>query len=210
MAWDSQSSMKSMSHNLTKIDVVKFDSTNNFGMWKYDMMDALTTSNFEDSLRLEEKPEETTEKDWDKMNHQVLFVTQDIKYHVLYETSTRKIREILKKKYLTKSIKTRLHLKKRLYRFQLKRRLSIDDHTNNYTKLLADLVNMDLAIKEEDKALIFLNSLPDEEYETFVLTLINDKQTLNYSDVSGALVNYECRGRTSSLLQRVIQKKHWQ
>ena len=99
------------------------------------------------------------------MNHQVLFVTQDIKYHVLYETSTRKIREILKKKYLAKSIKTRLHLKKRLYRFQLKRRLSIDDHTNNYTKLLADLVNMDLAIKEEDKTLIFLNSLPDEEYD---------------------------------------------
>jgi len=41
--------------------------------------------------------------------------------------------------------------------------------------------------------LILLNSLSDEEYEIFVLTLINDKQTLNYSDVSATLVNYEVR-----------------
>jgi len=40
---------------------------------------------------------------------------------------------------------------------------------------------------------ILLNSLPDEKYETFVLTLISSKQTLNYSDVSAALVNYEVR-----------------
>jgi len=44
---------------------------------------------------------------------------------------------------------------------------------NNYTKLLTELVNVDVSIEEEDKALILLNSRPDEEYETFVLTLIN-------------------------------------
>ena len=46
---------------------------------------------------------------------------------------------------------------------------------NNCTKLLADLVNVDVDIEEEDKALVLLNSLPDEEYETFVLTLIDRK-----------------------------------
>ena len=39
---------------------------------------------------------------------------------------------------------------------------------NNYTKFLADLVNMDEIIKNKDKALILLRSLPDEEYETLV------------------------------------------
>ena len=107
------------------------------------------------------------------------------------KTSTRKMWEILEKKYLTKSIKSRLQLKRRLYRFQLKRELSIDEH--NYTKLLTDLVNVYVAIEEEDKTLILLNSLPDEEYETFILTLINGKQTLNYSDVSATLVNYEVK-----------------
>jgi len=46
---------------------------------------------------------------------------------------------------------------------------------NIYMKLLAYLVNMDVAIEQENKALILSNSLSDEEYETFVLTLIDDK-----------------------------------
>ena len=74
-----------------------------------------------------------------------------------------------------KEHRARLHLKRRIYRFQLKRGLAIDDHKNNYTKLLANQVNVDVAIEEENKGLILLNFLPNEEYETFVLTLINDK-----------------------------------
>ena len=81
---------------------------------------------------------------------------------------------------------------------------------NNYTKLLTDLVNVDVAIEEEDKALILLNSLPNEEYEIFILTLINGKQILNYSDVLAALVNYELRKKNKQSFQRVIQQKHWQ
>jgi len=73
----------------------------------------------------------------------------------------------------------------------MKKGLSIDEHINNYTKLLTDLVNVDVKIDEEDKAVILLNSLPDEEYETFTLTLINGRQTLNYNEVSAALINYE-------------------
>ena len=80
-------------------------------------------------------------------------MTQDIKYHVLYETSIRKLWEILKKK------------------------LFITEHMNNYTNLI-NLINVDVNIKEDDNALILLNSLPDEEYETFVLTLIDGKQTI--------------------------------
>ena len=54
---------------------------------------------------------------------------------------------------------------------------------NKYMKLLTDLINAVVAIEEEDKTIILLNFLPGEEYETFVLTLINDKQALNNSVV---------------------------
>jgi len=60
----------------------------------------------------------------------------------------------------------------------MKKGLSIDEHMNSYTKLLTDLVNVDVKIDEEDKLVILLNSLPEEEYETFTLTLINGRQTL--------------------------------
>ena len=81
---------------------------------------------------------------------------------MLYETSAWQLWEILENKYLTKSIESCLQLKKRLYHFQIKRGLSIDEHMNNYTKLVIDLVNMDVKIEEEDKMVNLLNSLPDE------------------------------------------------
>ena len=110
-------------------------------------MDALTASNFEDSLCLEKKAERDIWEGLDKMNRMAFGIirsclTQDMEYNVLYETSARKIWEIFKKKYLTKSIESRLHLKRRLYRFQLKGRLSISEHVNNYPKLIANLVNV--------------------------------------------------------------------
>ena len=64
---------------------------------------------------------------------------------------------------------------------------------NRYTKLLTDLVNVDVETSEEDKAVILLNSLPREEYETFTLTFLNERKSLNYSKVSAALVSYEVR-----------------
>ena len=97
------------------------------------------------------------------------------------ETSAKKIWEILESKYLTKSIENRLYLKRRLYRFQLRNGISIGKYMNNYTKLLADLANVDEVIKDGDKALILLSSLLDEEHDTLILTLINGKSSLSYS-----------------------------
>jgi len=50
--------------------------------------DALIASNLKDTLRLKEKPKETSEKNWDKNKMACAlirsYLTQDIKYHVLY------------------------------------------------------------------------------------------------------------------------------
>ena len=84
-------------------------------------MDALTASNLEETLRLEKKRASTTEEDWDKMNRSACglirsCLTQDINYQVLH---TRQLWEILEKKYLTKSIESRLQLKSKRYSFQI-------------------------------------------------------------------------------------------
>jgi len=98
----------------------------------------------------------------------------------------------LASKYLMKSVKNHLHLKSRLYCFQLKTGVSISDHINAYAKLLAESANVNVVI-EEDKFLILLSSLPDEGYETFVLILINERTSLKYCEVTTALVNLELR-----------------
>jgi len=46
-----------------RIDVVKFNGMNSFGMWRCEVMDAMTASNLEDTLRLEKKCASTTEED---------------------------------------------------------------------------------------------------------------------------------------------------
>ena len=119
-------------------------------------------------------------------------LTHDLKYDVMNETYAKSIWEILASKYLMKSVENRLHLKRRVYRFQLKRGTSISDHINIYMKLLAE-TNLDVVIEDEDKMLILLSSLSDKGYETFVLTLINERTPLSYSEVITALVNLELR-----------------
>ena len=66
MAGESLSMVK-VTHPM-KIDMVKYDGKNNFMMWRCEVMDALTASNLENTLQLEEKPVETSEKDWNRMN----------------------------------------------------------------------------------------------------------------------------------------------
>ena len=66
---------------------------------------------------------------------------------------------------------------------------------NNYMNLLVDLANVDKMIKEEEKALTLLSSLPDEKYVIFVLTVINSKQSLSYNVVSAAPVCHEVRNK---------------
>ena len=121
MGGESTSTVKSVNPHPLRIDVVKFGK-NNFSMWRCEVMDTLTTSNLEDTLRLEKKRDSTTEEDWDKTNRSACgliksCLTQDIKYHVLHETSARQLWEILEKNYLTKSIESRLQLTRRLYPF---------------------------------------------------------------------------------------------
>ena len=86
--------MKSVNLYPLKIDVVKFDGKNNFGMWRCEVMNALTASNLKDTLRLEKKHDSISEKDWKKINRTACdlirsYLTQDIKYHVLHEISAR-------------------------------------------------------------------------------------------------------------------------
>jgi len=68
MAEVNQSTVKTVNIHQLKIDVMKFDGTNNFDMWRYEVMDALTALKLEESFLYDNKPEKISEKDWDKMN----------------------------------------------------------------------------------------------------------------------------------------------
>ena len=98
-----------------RIEVVKFNGTNNFCMWRCEVMDALNASNLEDTLLLEKKKSTTTDEEWAKMNRSACglirsCLSRDIKYLAQHETSAKKLWDTLAKKYLTKSVESRLQL----------------------------------------------------------------------------------------------------
>ena len=46
----------------TKIDVIKFDGTNNFRLWRCEVLDKLNAQNLEDTLEFQERPVEVDKK----------------------------------------------------------------------------------------------------------------------------------------------------
>ncbi|KAM1838444.1 hypothetical protein ACFX14_020106 [Malus domestica] len=161
---------------IAKFEVEKFNGTNNFGMWQCEVKDVLAQQDLLTALG--EKPEAMSKPEWEKLNLWAcssirLCLAKTQKYFVIRETVASVLWQKLEDKYMTKSAENRLHLKKKLYRFQYKE---------------------DEDIKDEDKALILLNSLPDS-YEHFVTTIMHGKETVKFEDVSNALMNYEMRHR---------------
>ena len=63
---------------------------------------------------------------------------------------------------------------------------------NDYNKILADLQNLEVDISSEDKALLLLNSLPDN-YDHLITALLYGKDEIKFDDVSNALTNNEYR-----------------
>ncbi|KAK8946975.1 hypothetical protein KSP39_PZI007124 [Platanthera zijinensis] len=142
-------------------------------MYRCEVMNALCSLNLEDVLDGDESSDTMNEKSY----------VGDVCGKSLEEA---------RNKYHMKNVKNRLHIKRRLYRFQMRCGVSIDEHLNEFTELLTDLLNLDEYVNDEDKTLLLLNSLPDE-YENFTMSLIHGKEGLQYSEVSIILLNQEFR-----------------
>ena len=133
-------------------------------------------------IALEDKPEEMSDKDWDKINRQAcgsirLCLAKDQKYFVMREIKAKELWKMLADKYMTKSVENRLYLKKKLFRFQYHVGISMSKHLNDYNKILANLQNLEVEIKDMDKALLLLNSLPDT-YDHLIITLLYRKNEI--------------------------------
>ncbi|KAM2859524.1 hypothetical protein COP2_024947 [Malus domestica] len=179
----------------TRLEVDKFNGSNNFGMWQCEVMDVLYQQELD--MVLEDKPEDIDDKQWTRINLHACaairsFLDKELKYPYMKETSAKELWTKLEEKYMTKSAENRLFLKKRLFRFQYRLGISMHEHLNDYNKILADLANLDVKIPDEDKALCLLNSLPDD-YDHLTTTLLYGKSEVKLDEVSAALVNHECR-----------------
>ena len=78
-----------------KLEVEKFNGTNNFCMWQCKVLNVLCQQELE--LALEEKPDKMDDNEWININRQAcgtisLCLTKDQKYSVMIETSKKKLK----------------------------------------------------------------------------------------------------------------------
>ncbi|KAH9698402.1 Integrase catalytic domain-containing protein [Citrus sinensis] len=166
-----------------------------YWMRQCEVLDVLCQQELE--VAFEEKHDMMNDNEWIKINRHVcgtirLCLAKYQKYSVMRETSAKKLWETLEEKYMEKSLENRLYMKKKFYRFTYTPGMSMNDHVNSFNKILADLLNLDEKFEDKDKALLLLNSLPDE-YDHLTTTLLHGKDNVIFDVVCSALYNPETR-----------------
>ena len=158
-------------------------------------MDALVHLDLEEALEFQ--PVEMSEKQWNKKNKLCLgsirgCLATSVRVNYQHETSAKDLWEKLEKEYLVKKVANRIHLKRNLYRYNMKKGATLTEHLDSYNKLLAELVNYDEKINDEEQALCLINSLP-EKYEPVIKALMHGKDKMTYAEVTTALRSEEFR-----------------
>jgi hypothetical protein len=118
-------------------------------------------------------------------------------YHVMDESSPKKIWDKLVEKFMSKTLTRKLYLKQKLYGLKMQEGSDLAEHVNVFNQLVADLGKVDVKIDDEDMAIVLLCSLPDS-YDHLVTTLTYGKEKVQVDDVVAALLSHEQRRKNNS------------
>ena len=117
----------------------------------------------------------------------ILNLTDKVLREVSKEDTSAGIWSKLESLYMVKSLANRLHLKQKLLTFKIANGKSVLEQLEEFGKCLDDLENIDEEINDEDKALMFLNSLPPS-YEHFKdAMLLGRDSKISYEEVYSVL-----------------------
>ena len=99
----------------SKFEVARFDGTGNFGLWQTRVKDLLARQSISRALN-EKKPAKVDDDKWKEMQAQAcatirLCLTDQIIYHVMDETSPKKIWDKLEEQFMSNTLTRKLYLK---------------------------------------------------------------------------------------------------
>uniref|UniRef100_A0A2N9FRN5 CCHC-type domain-containing protein n=1 Tax=Fagus sylvatica TaxID=28930 RepID=A0A2N9FRN5_FAGSY len=189
--------------SIATVGLVKFDGTGNFGLWQRRVKDLLVQQGLVKALYGKtKKPEKMTDDEWEELDMKAvstirLLLADEVMYDVMEENSTAGIWLNLEKRYMSKSLTNKLHLKQKLYGLKMTEGADLRQHINTFKQIISDMLRIDIKFEDEDKAMMLLTSLP-ASYEHLVTTLLYGKETLELEEVSGALLDHYQRKHKDS------------
>ncbi|VFQ72130.1 unnamed protein product [Cuscuta campestris] len=197
------------------VSVEPFDGRGDFTLWQQQVKSVLTREGTIKALKVKvqrtekmtdaewakhrknDKPEKLSEEECEDLKDMAtsticLCLANNTLREVLGLTDPVEIWDKLESRYKSKSLTSRLYLKKRLFGLQMAEEANFNGHLDEFNKITTELESIDVKIEEEDKALLLLASLPSS-FDNIVTTLLFGKETLKFDEVVAALLMNETR-----------------
>ena len=150
----------------------------------------------------DQKPMKVDDDKWDEMKAQAsatirMCVSDQIMYHVMEETSPKKIWDKLDGQFMSKTVTRKLYLKQKLFGLKMQEGSDLAEHINIFNQLVADLVKVEVMVEDEDRAIILLCSLSGS-YEHLITTLAYGKENIKLEDIVAALLAHNQRRKNNA------------
>ena len=167
----------------SKWDIEKFTEDNDFGLWKVKMEAVLIQQKCEKALKGEgvlpvtmsqvEKTEMV-----DKARRAIVLCLGDkVLREIVKEPTATSMWSKLESLYMTKSLAHRQFLKQQLYSFKMVESKAVMEQLTEFNKILDDLDNIEVHLKDEDKVILLLCALP-RSFESFKDTMLYGKESI--------------------------------
>ena len=177
----------------SKWDIEKFTGSNDYGLWKVKMRAILIQQKCVEALKGEAQmpahltPAEKTEMNDKAVSAIILCLGDKVLREVARETIVVSMWNKLDSLYMTKSLTHRQCLKQKLYFYRMVKSKPIMEQLMEFNKIIDDLANIDVNLKDEDKTLHLLCALPIS-FENFKDTMLCGKEgTITLEEVQAAL-----------------------
>ncbi|VFR00763.1 unnamed protein product [Cuscuta campestris] len=199
----------------SNVSVKPFDGRGDFTLWQQRVKSVLTWEGTIKALKVKvqrtekmtdaewakhrknNKSEKLSEEEWEDLKDMAtsticLCLANNTLREVLGLTDPADIWDKLESRYKSKSLTSRLYLKKRLFGLHMAEETKFNGHLDEFNKITTELESIDVKIEEEDKALLLLASLPSS-FDNIVTTLLFEKETLKFDEILAALLMNETR-----------------
>ena len=174
----------------------------NYSIWKSRMEDYLYCKDLFDPIEGDEaKPEEMSQKQWDKLKKKSLgtirqWVDASIHNHVKMEIDPQVLWKKLESMYEKKNAQGKVFLIRKIMNLKLSEGRSVSQHLNDFEGLVTELAVAGMSMDNEMQACLLLGSLPDS-WDTLVVSLSNSAPdgVVTMDTVKKSMDNEELRRR---------------